>query len=291
MNHVLQSGDQVEILTSNSQHVQANWLSFATTAKARAKIQAALRREQRKIQKEGEERLNAFLEKEELGSFANNIERIWLHHNLKDKEELLTAIGNGTITLGEEDKEALLGNQKRRFSFFFFNKEEKKEEKKQSNIASFDDVDRKRPIILTDENLQKDFIIADCCHPIPGDDILGYYDENKHIVIHKRQCPVADRLKSSHGDRLLSASWDTRRLHQFIVPINIKGIDRIGIINQITEITSQQMNVNIQKFEFENKNGVFECNIWLNIRDVNDVKLLCEKLKKIEGIQSVARVD
>jgi GTP pyrophosphokinase len=75
------------------------------------------------------------------------------------------------------------------------------------------------------------------------------------------------------------------------VPINIKGVDRIGIINQITEITSQQMNVNIQKFEFENKNGVFECNIWLNIRDVNDVKLLCEKLKKIEGIQSVARVD
>ena len=291
MSHVLQSGDQVEILTSNSQHVQANWLSFATTAKARAKIQAALRREQRKIQKEGEERLNAFLEKEELTSFANNIEKIWVHHNLKDKEELLTAIGNGTITLGEDDKEALLGNRKRRFSFFFFNKEDKKEEKREETATTFDSIDHKRPIVLTDENLQKEFVIADCCHPIPGDDILGFYDENRHIVIHKRQCPVADRLKSSHGDRILTASWDTHRMHEFIVPINIKGIDRIGIINQITEITSQQMNVNIQKFEFENKNGVFECNIWLNIRDVNDVKLLCEKLKKIENIQSVARVD
>jgi GTP pyrophosphokinase len=291
MNHVLQSGDQVEILTSNSQHVQASWLSFATTAKARAKIQAALKREQRKIQKEGEERLNAFLEKEDLGNFANNIEKIWQHHKLKDKEELLTAIGNGTIILGEEDKEALLGNNKRRFSFFFFNKEEKKEEKKESNIATFDNIDHKSPIKLTDENLQKNFIIADCCHPIPGDDILGYYDENKHIVIHKRQCPVADRLKSSHGDRILPASWETHRMHEFVVPINIKGIDRIGVINQITEITSQQMNVNIQKFEFENKNGVFECNMWLNIHDVNDVKHLCDKLKKLENIKSVARAD
>jgi GTP pyrophosphokinase len=292
MNHVLQSGDQVEILTSNSQHVQANWLSFATTAKARAKIQAALRREQRRIQREGEEKLNAFLEKENLANFANNIEKIWVHHHLNDKEELLTAIGNGSITLGEEDREALLGNNKRRFSFFFFNKEDKKEEtKKENNITTFDAIDRKATLSLTDENLQKDFIIADCCHPIPGDDVLGYYDDEKHIIIHKRQCPVADRLKSSHGDRILSVVWDTHRAHQFVVPVNIQGIDKIGLINQITEIISQQMNVNIQKFEFENKNGVFDCNVWLNVRDVNDVKLLCDKLKGVENVKSVARAD
>ncbi len=291
MDHVLQSGDQVEILTSNSQHVQASWLSFATTAKARAKIQAALKREQRKIQREGEEKLNAFLEKEEMANFANNIEKIWTLHKLNDKEELLTAIGNGTIVLGEEDKEALLGNRKRRFSFFFFNKEEKKEEKTENNVTTFEEIDRKHPLRLTDDNLQKNYIIAECCHPIPGDDVLGYYDEDKHIVIHKRQCPVADRLKSSHGDRILSAQWETHRMHEFVVPINIKGIDQIGVINQITEITSQQMNVNIQKFEFENKNGVFECNVWLNVRDVNDVELLCNKLKKLECVKSVARND
>ena len=291
MNHILQSGDQVEILTSNSQHVQAGWLSFATTAKARTKIQAALRREQRKIQKEGEEKLNAFLEKEDLANFANNIEKIWTHHNLNDKEALLTAIGNGTIILNEEDKEVLLGNRKRRFSFFFFNKEDKKKEKKKEYVTKFEDIDHQSPIKLTDDNLQRNFIIAECCHPIPGDDVLGYYDENKHIIIHKRQCPIADRLKSSHGDRILSANWDTHRTLEFIVPINIKGIDRIGIINKITEITSRQMNVNIQKFEFENKNGIFECNVWLNVHDVNDVKKLCDNIKKIEGIQSVARTN
>jgi GTP pyrophosphokinase len=291
MNHVLQSGDQVEILTSNSQHVQANWLTFATTAKARAKIQAALKREQRKIQKEGEEKLNAFLEKEQLANYANNIEKLWVHHNLADKEALLTAIGNGTIVLGEEDKEALLGNQKRRFSFFFFGKEEKKEEKREPQAQTFEEIDRKTPIHLTDDSLQKNYIIADCCHPIPGDDVLAYYDENKHIVIHKRQCPVADRLKSSHGDRILSAQWETHRIHEFVAHIIIQGTDRIGLINEITGITSQQMNVNIQKFEFENRNGVFECNVWLNVRDVNDVKQLCEKLKKVESVQSVARAD
>ncbi|MBQ5730635.1 MAG: bifunctional (p)ppGpp synthetase/guanosine-3',5'-bis(diphosphate) 3'-pyrophosphohydrolase [Bacteroidaceae bacterium] len=291
MNHVLQSGDQVEILTSNSQHVQANWLTFATTAKARAKIQAALKREQRKIQKEGEEKLNAFLEKEQLANYANNIEKLWVHHNLADKEALLTAIGNGTIVLGEEDKEALLGNQKRRFSFFFFGKEEKKEEKREPQTQTFEEIDRKTPIHLTDDSLQKNYIIADCCHPIPGDDVLAYYDENKHIVIHKRQCPVADRLKSSHGDRILSAQWETHRIHEFVAHIIIQGTDRIGLINEITGITSQQMNVNIQKFEFENRNGVFECNVWLNVRDVNDVKQLCEKLKKVESVQSVARAD
>ena len=291
MNHVLQSGDQVEILTSNSQHVQANWLTFATTAKARAKIQAALKREQRKIQKEGEEKLNAFLEKEQLANYANNIEKLWVHHNLADKEALLTAIGNGTIVLGEEDKEALLGNQKRRFSFFFFGKEEKKEEKREPQAQTFEEIDRKVPIHLTDDSLQKNYIIAECCHPIPGDDVLAYYDENKHIVIHKRQCPVADRLKSSHGDRILSAQWETHRIHEFVAHIIIQGTDRIGLINEITGITSQQMNVNIQKFEFENRNGVFECNVWLNVRDVNDVKQLCEKLKKVESVQSVARAD
>ena len=224
-------------------------------------------------------------------NFANNIERIWTHHKLNDKEELLTAIGNGTIVLGDDDKEALLGNNKRRFSFFFFNKEEKKEEKKEDSATTFEEIDLKHPIRLTDDNLQKNYIIADCCHPIPGDDVLGYYDENKHIVIHKRQCPVADRLKSSHGDRILSARWETNRMHEFVAHLNIKGIDQIGVINQITEITSQQMNVNIQKFEFENRNGVFECNVWLNVRDVNDVQLLCNKLKKLECVKSVARND
>lgn len=291
LNHILNSGDQVEVLTSNSQHVDAAWMNFVTTAKARAKIQAALRRQQRITQRQGEELLMEFLEKEDLIKYSNNIEKIWELHKLKSREELLEAIGNGSIVLGNEDKDVLLGNKKFRFQLFpFFGK---KDEKKEDNVSAtrFDTVDRKRPINLTDENLRSNYIIADCCHPIPGDDVLGYYDDEHHIVIHKRKCPVADTLKSSHGDRILAADWDTHRTLFFTVPIMMKGIDGIGVLNEITSIIYQQLNIGIQKLTIEGKDGIFEGTVWVNVRDVEEVRLVCESLKKIKNIKTIARID
>lgn len=291
LNHILNSGDQVEVLTSNSQHVDAAWMNFVTTAKARAKIQAALRRQQRITQRQGEELLMEFLEKEDLIKYSNNIEKIWELHKLKSREELLEAIGNGSIVLGNEDKDVLLGNKKFRFQLFpFFGK---KDEKKEENVSAtrFDTVDRKRPINLTDENLRSNYIIADCCHPIPGDDVLGYYDDEHHIVIHKRKCPVADTLKSSHGDRILAADWDTHRTLFFTVPIMMKGIDGIGVLNEITSIIYQQLNIGIQKLTIEGKDGIFEGTVWVNVRDVEEVRVVCESLKKIKNIKTIARID
>ncbi len=291
INHVLQSGDQVEILTSNSQHVEANWLTFVTTAKARAKIQATLRRQQRVLQREGEEKLNEFFAKEELPNNIGNIEKLWRFHKLKDKEELLTAIGSGKVVLGSEDKDTLLGNKRLKLSslFSFGNKEKKEDEQK--SAKKFDVIDRKNPLKLTDEALQGGYIIADCCHPIPGDDVLGYYDEDKHIVIHKRNCTIADTLKSSHGDRILAANWDTHKTLYFQVPILIKGIDGIGVLNQITTIIYQQLNVSIQKLNIESKNGIFEGTIWVNVHDVDEVRNICNNLKKIKNLRSIARID
>lgn len=291
LSHVLQSGDQVEILTSNSQHVDASWLTFVTTAKARAKIQAALRREQRILQREGEEKLNSFIEQEELFNYSNNIDKIWKRHNLKNREELLTAIGNGNIVLGSEDKDALLGNKRFRFpSFPFFGKNSKQEEKKVT-AERFDTIDNKKPIKLTDDSLRSSYIIADCCHPIPGDDVLGYYDDEHHIVIHKRKCPVADTLKSSHGNRILVATWDTHRTITFQVPIMVKGIDGIGVLNEITTIISQELNIGIQKLTIESKEGIFDGTVWVNVHDVDEVRTVCEQLKKIKNIQTIARID
>ncbi|MBR3884571.1 MAG: bifunctional (p)ppGpp synthetase/guanosine-3',5'-bis(diphosphate) 3'-pyrophosphohydrolase [Bacteroidaceae bacterium] len=291
INHVLQSGDQVEILTSNSQHVEANWLTFVTTAKARAKIQATLRRQQRVLQREGEEKLNEFFAKEELPNNIGNIEKLWRFHKLKDKEELLTAIGSGKVVLGSEDKDTLLGNKRLKLSSLFsFGNKEKKEDEKES-AKKFDVIDRKNPLKLTDEALQGGYIIADCCHPIPGDDVLGYYDEDKHIVIHKRNCTIADTLKSSHGDRILAANWDTHKTLYFQVPILIKGIDGIGVLNQITTIIYQQLNVSIQKLNIESKNGIFEGTIWVNVHDVDEVRNICNNLKKIKNLRSIARID
>ena len=291
LNHVLQSGDQVEILTSNSQHADANWLTFVTTAKARSKIQATLRRQQRIQQREGEEKLNAFFASEELPNTIGNIEKLWKLHNFNNKEELLTAIGTGAITLGNEDKDAILGNKRLKLSsLFFFGNKEKKEESTPNN-KRIEKIDRKQPIKLTDETLNSNFIIADCCHPIPGDDVLGYYNDEQHIIIHKRNCHVADTLKSSHGDRILAANWDTHRTLYFQVPILIKGIDGIGVLNQITTIIYQQLNVGIQKLNIESKDGIFEGTVWVNVRDVDEIRLICESLKKIKNLQTIARID
>ena len=290
MNHQLQSGDQVEILTSNSSRVDESWLAFVTTAKARAKIQAELRRQQRILQREGEEKLNEFLEKEGLGNYAGNIEKLWKLHKFNDRDELLAAIGKGAITLGNDDKDALLGNKK--FSlqslFSFSSKEKKKEE--EMDVKRYDEVDRKIPINLTDDNLKNGYIIADCCHPIPGDDVLGYYNEQKQIVIHKRNCPVANTLKSSHGDRILAATWETHKQLYFVVPIQITGIDDMGVLHQITTIISQQLNANIQKMHIESNNGIFEGTFWVNVHDVQDVKTICENLKKVSNIKTIARI-
>ena len=290
MSHQLQSGDQVEILTSNSSRVDESWLAFATTAKARAKIQAALRRQQRILQREGEEKLNEFLEKEGLNNYPGNIEKLWKLHKLNDRDELLVAIGKGTVTLGNDDKDALLGNKKFSLqSLFSFNsKEKKKEEEKE--VRKYEMPDRNTPINLTDENLRNGYIIADCCHPIPGDDVLGYYNEQKQIVIHKRNCPVANTLKSSHGDRILAATWETHKQLYFVVPIQITGIDDLGVLHQITTIISQQLNANIQKIHIESNNGIFEGTFWINVHDVQDVKTICENLKKVSSIKTIARI-
>ena len=288
MSHQLNSGDQVEILTSNSSRVDESWLSFVTTAKARTKIQAALRREQRLLQNEGEEKLNRFLEQEGMSNYMGNIEKLWKHHKLKDREELLAAIGKGTIVLGNEDKDALLGNKKFSFqSLFSFNRSKEKENEE---VTRYDDIDRKKALNLTDENLKSNFIIADCCHPIPGDDVLGYYNEEKHIVIHKRNCPVANTLKSSHGDRILAAKWETHKQLYFAVPIQITGIDGMGVLHEITAIIYQQLNANIQKINIESNDGIFEGTFWINVHDVEDVKNICENLKKIKNIKTIARI-
>ena len=291
MSHQLQSGDQVEILTSNSSRVDESWLSFATTAKARAKIQAALRRQQRILQREGEEKLNQFLEREGLGNYQGNIEKIWKLHKLNDRDELLAAIGKGAVTLSNEDKDALLGNKKFSLqSLFTFSSKEKKKEEVKEPAKQYEEIDRRTPINLTDENLKNGYIIADCCHPIPGDDVLGYYNEKKQIIIHKRNCPVANTIKSSHGDRILAAVWETHKQLYFAVPIQITGIDDMGVLHQITTIISQQLNANIQKMHIESNNGIFEGTFWVNVHDVQDVKNICEKLRKVSNIKTIARI-
>ena len=292
LSHKLQSGDQVEILTSKSQRVQPQWEVFATTARARAKIAAILRKERKANQKIGEEILSEFLKKEEVRPEEAVIEKLRKLHNAKNEEELLAAIGSKAIVLGEADKNELkekqTSNWKKYLTFSFGNSKEKQEEKESQEKEK---INPKEVLKLTEESLQKKYIMAECCHPIPGDDVLGYVDEHDRIIIHKRQCPVAAKLKSSYGNRILATEWDTHKELSFLVYIYIKGIDNMGLLNEVTQVISRQLNVNIRKLTIETEDGIFEGKIQLWVHDVDDVKTICNNLKKIQNIKQVSRVE
>ena len=292
LSHKLQSGDQVEILTSKSQRVQPQWEVFATTARARAKIAAILRKERKANQKIGEEILSEFLKKEEVRPEEAVIEKLRKLHNAKNEEELLAAIGSKAIVLGEADKNELkekqTSNWKKYLTFSFGNNKEKQEEKEPQEKEK---INPKQVLKLTEDSLQKKYIMDECCHPIPGDDVLGYVDENDRIIIHKRQCPVAAKLKSSYGNRILATEWDTHKELSFLVYIYIKGIDSMGLLNEVTQVISRQLNVNIRKLTIETEDGIFEGKIQLWVHDVDDVKTICNNLKKIQNIKQVSRVE
>ena len=291
LSHKLQSGDQVEVLTSKSQRVQPEWEVFATTARARAKIAAILRKEQRNSQKEGETLLNEFFKKEELRLDDLLIDKLVKAHNMKNRDEFLIAIGNKKIVLGDLDKNALKEKQgtnwKKFLTFSFGGNKDNKEPIEEKPLQEKEKINTKQILKLTEENIQKNYIMAECCHPIPGDDVLGYMDENDRIIIHKRQCPVAARLKSSYGNRILATEWEL----SFLVNIYIKGIDAMGLLNEVTQVISRQLNVNIRKLSIETTDGIFEGNIQLYVHDVDDVKTICNNLKQIQNIKQVTRVE
>ena len=295
LSHKLQSGDQVEILTSKSQRVQPSWINFATTAKAKAKILAILKREQRSMQQQGEDKLHDFFQAEGIEFNDENIHKLCTLHEVKSPEELYTSIGFKTITLGEADLNELrakktTGNDWKKFIPFSFGSTKSDKAKPVEKVPA-QKIDSKKILKLTPEAIQKNFIIADCCKPIPGDDVLGYRDEKDRIIIHKRQCPIAAKLKTSFGNRILAAQWETGKALDFPVNLYIQGIDAMGILHQVADIVTEQLNVNIRKIFIETTDGLFEGHIQLYVHDVDDVKTIIANLRKIDEMKVVTRVE
>jgi GTP pyrophosphokinase len=296
LSHKLQSGDQVEILTSKSQHVQASWINFVSTAKARAKIQAILRRNGREIQKLGEDMLEDFLRKNDIENTPAVADQLAAFHESNNREEFFQAIGDKTILLGEKDLDELHGKNatsgkrgwRRLVPFLGKSKQKKADTETQEFFVVPEKFNRKKPIYINDENIGQ-YKFRHCCHPIPGDDILGFIDNKHRIEIHKRDCPVANKLKTSYGNRILDAKWDMHKRLFFDATIHIEGIDRMGMVMDISSVISSQMNVNIHKFAITSEEGVFEGDIEIRVHDREDVKTIIDQLKKIDGLQEVTQ--
>ena len=306
LSHKLQSGDQVEILTSMSQHVDPSWINFVSTAKAKAKIQAILRRESRQIQKTGEEKLSQWLKANDLEMTTAVLDRLCELHDLKKHDSLFLSIGDKTVILGDTDLDELRGKNKadkptekrgwRRYVPFL------KSGKRETRSIDTDDsglteglivvtksLNKKKPIFINEDNIYR-YIFPHCCHAIPGDDILGYIDNRNHIEIHKRSCPVAAKLKASYGTRILDAKWDMHRSLLFEAAIQIRGIDRSGMLHDIADVLSDQLGVNIRKITITSDNGIFDGTIEMQVHDRKDVEMIVKSMKNIKDMQEVQSV-
>ena len=300
LSHKLNSGDQVEVLTSKSQHVQPDWINFVSTAKAKAKIQAILRRDNRETQKKGEETLKQWLQTNEIELSTSVLDKLCSFHGVQKPEDLFLGLGNRTIILGEKDINELHGKSQksessgggwRKFVPFFGKGKEKKETVAPSDkkLVVSKEFNKKIPCVISEKTIGM-YILPTCCHAIPGDDILGYIDNKNQVEIHNRACPVANRLKSSFGNRILDAKWDMHKVLFFDATIQIRGIDRKGMLHDISEVISEKLDVNIHRITINADEGIYDGKIEIRVHDRSEVQEIVNALKKIDDLKEVKQI-
>lgn len=300
LSHKLNSGDQVEVLTSKSQHVQPDWINFVSTAKAKAKIQAILRRDNRETQKKGEETLKQWLQTNEIELSTSVLDKLCSFHGVQKPEELFLGLGNRTILLGEKDINELHGKSQknessgggwRKFVPFLSKSKDKKETVPPSDkkLVVGKEFNKKIPCVISEKTIGM-YILPTCCHAIPGDDILGYIDNKNQVEIHNRACPVANRLKSSFGNRILDAKWDMHKVLFFDATIQIRGIDRKGMLHDISEVISEKLDVNIHRITINADEGIYDGKIEIRVHDRSEVQEIVNALKKIDDLNEVKQI-
>lgn len=300
LSHKLNSGDQVEVLTSKSQHVQPDWINFVSTAKAKAKIQAILRRDNRETQKKGEETLKQWLQTNEIELSTSVLDKLCSFHGVQKPEELFLGLGNRTILLGEKDINELHGNSQknessgggwRKFVPFLSKSKDKKETVPPSDkkLVVGKEFNKKIPCVISEKTIGM-YILPTCCHAIPGDDILGYIDNKNQVEIHNRACPIANRLKSSFGNRILDAKWDMHKVLFFDATIQIRGIDRKGMLHDISEVISEKLDVNIHRITINADEGIYDGKIEIRVHDRSEAQEIVNALKKIDDLKEVKQI-
>jgi GTP pyrophosphokinase len=284
MSHSLQSGDQVEILTSEKQSPKPSWLDIVITARAKSKIRDSFKNEQRKHIEEGQKILETELGKHNVKPSSNTLKKLISHFELNTKEQLYAEIGLGLAKL---DDLQLILEKKRENKFVKFWKLSFSTEKKSQD----QNIDKKKPYLLEENPTQTNYELSKCCNPIPGDDVMGCISEENKVMIHKKTCPEAIKLMSSQGDNIIEVKWRRFKVLSYLSHINMKGFDRQGIVNTITNIISNEYDINIRSINFDAHDGIFEGNLFLYVHHTEDIERLISKLSGIKGIDSIERIE
>lgn len=288
ISYELQSGDQIEILTSPNQKPQTEWLDFCTTSKAKAHLRTYLKKELKEFVKQGQDKVEEALKNVKQKINSTTLQQLINHYKVQNSNELYLNVGNGKIKLDEIP--AIFSNQTQskwmriwKLQFGNFNKKES--EQTQTPVIS-----NKKTIHITDADVGAGYKIADCCQPIPGDNVLGFIDDSGTVIVHKCDCPVALKLQANYGNRILSADWETKRVLSFLTTIEISGIDQSGLLKQIVHIISDDYAINIKKINIETTDGIFKGTLDIYVYSTEDIDNLCRNLLKIKALQSVKRI-
>lgn len=308
----LKSGDQVEIITSESVKPKPEWLHYVTTAKARSKIEFSLRRQRRQVIKEGERMLKKFFAVERLDNTMYN--KVLNYYNVEKREDLHYMIGNKDITLPanfeqfykkkpEPKQENLLmrymkqamsaikkspAESKNGYVTQIHEKQE--DENETESVSKAEKIDRKRVYPLLEYDSNRNFIAASCCNPLPGDDVFGYVNHREEVEVHKRSCQTGLKLKSNFGEDVVAVSWGDYKQYSFLATIAFTGIDRVGVLNNIFSAISDDAVLDIRKVNASTKDGIFEGSIDLSVHSAEDINALCSKIARVDGINTVHRL-
>ncbi|NNE75549.1 MAG: bifunctional (p)ppGpp synthetase/guanosine-3',5'-bis(diphosphate) 3'-pyrophosphohydrolase [Pricia sp.] len=286
LNTTLNSGDQVEIITSEQAKPNQNWLDYATTARARAKIKSSLREEKKSVAEEGKEVLRRKLKSQKISLNEDSINKMVVFFKLKTSLDLFYRVGNGAID--NQMIKDFASSYNNAFISFFKNKMRRNpvpQDIDRDEITSKYDM-----LVFGKEEEKLDYTLSKCCNPIPGDEVFGFVTVNEGIKVHKKNCPNAIQLQSNYAYRIISAKWIDSTQEEFRSDIVLTGIDNLGLVNEITEVISDDMHVNMRNLNFSTDGGTFTGKITVVVKNNVILKKLIENLKEINGIDKVTRV-
>ena len=290
LSYVLKSGDQIEVLTSRENKVKHEWMEIAMTPKARTKIATALRHVEKELQKEGETKLMQFFERHELVWDSLSLERIVRFHGFTRVEQLFLALGQDVISLSNDDIDIVKYKSRHWLRNLLRFGKVSNEHNDKLDKSEMININKKVKFQITDESIGTTCMLEKCCNPISGDKVMGYVDANNLVHIHRLDCDEAQKIKASYGNNIVAANWTTSVNTVFNATLLLEGIDKLGVVSEITDVISKEMNVNMRRLEIESKEGLMIGRLELYFHNTTEIHSLIKNLKKVTNIKKIARL-
>lgn len=291
LSHRLHSGDQVEVLTSQSQTPKPDWVNYLATAKAKSRLRQLMRREMAPVIEQGREIYEKYLADNSITDNNSVITKVLGTLRYDNREALFTALGRGEATLPDYLAKSLRPASSSIFSKILRPLKGKKSQNADTQTPAKRKVNMKETYVLEyDEKNGHNFKLCDCCSPVPGDDVMGWVNDDGEVELHALSCPRASVLKASYGKRILNTRW-AEQSGLFLAEVRIEGIDRFGILQEIIQMISMHLAIDIRKLDIEAEKEVFHCDLAVRVHDTKVITDLCSKLRNIRGVQRAARVN